>query len=293
MQRPQKCHSLEIAEVQRCIYVIRDAQVMLDRDLAALYGVEVKQLNRQVKRNIERFPSDFMFRLSKEECSRCQIGTLNGSRGSNVKYLPYAFTENGIAMLSGVLKSKTAIEVNISIMRAFTALRRFVSDHAGLVQRVGAIEMKQLETDRRIDTVFDALDRGNLLPNGILAAGTEFDSMRFVSRLVESAQSEILLIDPYSDVATLDVLSKKRPGVKVRLVCKNRGLPTQTEIAKFNRQYKGLAVSYSDDFHDRFLVIDQSELYGLGSSVNSLGRRVTSYSTHDAREIAKLLAMIP
>ena len=189
MRRPQGCHSLEIAEVQRCIYVIRDAQVMLDRDLAALYGVEVKQLNRQVKRNIERFPSDFMFQLSKEECSRCQIGTLNGNRGSNVKYLPYAFTEN--------------------------------------------------------------------------------------------------------DVATLDVLSKKRPGVKVRLVCKNRGLPTQTEIAKFNRQYKGLTVSYSDDFHDRFLVIDQSELYGLGSSVNSLGRRVTSYSTHDAREIAKLLAMIP
>ena len=293
MQRPRECHSLEIAEVQRCIYVIRDAQVMLDRDLAALYGVEVKQLNRQVKRNIERFPSDFMFQLSKEECSRCQIGTLNGSRGSNVKYLPYAFTENGIAMLSGVLKSKTAIEVNISIMRAFTALRRFVSDHAGLVQRVGAIEMKQLETDRRIDTVFDALDRGNLLPNGILAAGTEFDSMRFVSRLVESAQSEILLIDPYADAVTLDVLSRKRLGVKVRLVCKNRGLPTQTEIAKFNRQYKGLTVSYSDDFHDRFLVIDQSELYGLGSSVNSLGRRVTSYSTHDAREIAKLLAMIP
>ena len=293
MQRPQKCHSLEIAEVQRCIYVIRDAQVMLDRDLAALYGVEVKQLNRQVKRNIERFPADFMFQLSKEECSRCQIGTLNGSRGSNVKYLPYAFTENGIAMLSGVLKSKTAIEVNISIMRAFTALRRFVSDHAGLVQRVGAIEMKQLETDRRIDTVFDALDRGNLLPNGILAAGTEFDSMRFVSRLVESAQSEILLIDPYADAVTLDVLSRKRLGVKVRLVCKNRGLPTQTEIAKFNRQYKGLTVSYSDDFHDRFLVIDQSELYGLGSSVNGLGRRVTSYSTHDAREIAKLLAMIP
>ena len=118
MQRLRGCHSLEIAEVQRCIYVMRDAQVMLDRDLAALYGVEVKQLNRQVKRNIERFPSDFMFQLSKEECSRCQIGTLNGNRGSNVKYLPYAFTENGIAMLSGVLKSKTAIEVNISIMRA-------------------------------------------------------------------------------------------------------------------------------------------------------------------------------
>ena len=117
--------------------------------------------------------------------------------------------------------------------------------------------------------------------------------MRYVSRLIESAQSEIVLIDPYSDAVTLEVLSKKRSGVKVRLVCKDRGKPTQTEIAKFNRQYKGLAVTYSDDFHDRFLIIDNTELHGLGSSINCLGRRVTSYTTRDAREIAKLLAMVP
>ena len=181
-------------------------------------------------------------------------------------------------MLSGVLRSPIAIAVNIGIMRAFTAMRRFVSDHAGLVQRVGAIELKQLETDKRIDTVFDALDRGNLLPSGILPAESEFDSMRYVSRLIESAQSEIVLVDPYSDAVTLEVLSKKRPGVKVRLVCKDRGKPTPTEIAKFNRQYKGLAVTYSDDFHDRFLVIDNIELHGLGSSINCLGRLpVTGY----------------
>ena len=272
---------------------VRGVQVMLDRDLAALYGVETRALNQAVRRNIGRFPEDFMFQLSKEDCLRSQIVTLNEARGKHLKYLPYAFTENGIAMLSSVLRSETAIDVNIRIMRAFTAMRRFVSDHAGLVQRVGAIELKQLETDKRIDTVFDALDRGNLLPSGILPAESEFDSMRYVSRLIESAQSVIVLIDPYSDAVTLEVLSKKRPGVKVRLVCKDRGKPTPTEIAKFNRQYKGLVVTYSDDFHDRFLIIDNVELHGLGSSINCLGRRVASCTTRDAKEIAKLPAMLP
>ena len=265
----------DIAVIQKHIISVRNVNAILDRDLAAMYGVEVKQLNRQVKRNIERFPSDFMFQLTKEECTRCQIGTLyeRGEKSLNWStYRPYAFTENGVAMLSGVLRSPIAIAVNIGIMRAFTAMRRFVSDHAGLVQRVGAIELKQLETDKRIDTVFDALDRGNLLPSGILPAESEFDSMRYVSRLIESAQSEILLIDPYSD---------------------DRGKPTPTEIAKFNRQYKGLSVTYSDDFHDRFLIIDNIELHGLGSSINCLGRRVASYATRDAKEIAKLLAMLP
>ena len=286
----------DIAVIQKHIISVRNVNAILDRDLAAMYGVEVKQLNRQVKRNIERFPSDFMFQLTKEECTRCQIGTLyeRGEKSLNWStYRPYAFTENGVAMLSGVLRSPIAIAVNIGIMRAFTAMRRFVSDHAGLVQRVGAIELKQLETDKRIDTVFDALDRGNLLPSGILPAESEFDSMRYVSRLIESAHSESVLVDPYSDAVTLEVLSKKRPGVKVRLVCKDRGKPTPTEIAKFNRQYKGLAVTYSDNFHDRFLIIDNTELHGLGSSINCLGRRVTSFTTRDQKEIARLLTMLP
>ena len=285
----------DIVAIQKHIISIRNVHAILDRDLAVMYDVEVKHLNRQVKRNIERFPADFMFQLTKEECTRCQIGTLyeRGEKSLNWStYRPYVFTENGVAMLSGVLRSPIAVAVNIGIMRAFTAMRRFVSDHAGLVQRVGAIELKQLETDKRIDTVFDALDRGDLLPSGILPAESEFDSMRYVSRLIERAQFEIVLIDPYSDAATLEVLSKKRSGVKVRLVCKDRGKPTPTEIAKFNRQYKGLAITYSDDFHDRFLIIDNVELHGLGSSINCLGRRVTSYTTRDPKEIAKLLATI-
>ena len=140
-------------------------QVMLDYDLAELYGVETKQLKRQVKRNMRRFPSDFMIEISERDMKslRCQFGTSN--RGGD-RYGAYAFTEQGIAMLSSILRSERAIDVNIRIMRAFVAMRRFAYDHAGLVQRVGAIELKQLETDKRIDTVFDALDRGNLLPSG-------------------------------------------------------------------------------------------------------------------------------
>ena len=161
----------DIVAIQKHIISIRNVHAILDRDLAVMYDVEVKHLNRQVKRNIERFPADFMFQLTKEECTRCQIGTLyeRGEKSLNWStYRPYVFTENGVAMLSGVLRSPIAVAVNIGIMRAFTAMRRFVSDHAGLVQRVGAIELKQLETDKRIDTVFDALDRGNLLPSGRL-----------------------------------------------------------------------------------------------------------------------------
>ena len=295
MRNQQEVQLVEVSEIQRRIISVRSVQVMLDRDLAALYGVEVKQLNRQVKRNIERFPSDFMFQLTKEDCIRCQIGTLYERGGKTLNwstYRPLAFTENGIAMLSGVLRSPTAIEVNIRIMRAFTVLRHFVSDHAGLVQRVGAIELKQLETDKRLDTVFDALDRSKLLPCGILPANSEYDSIRMVSWLITQAKSELLIIDPYADVMLLDILSEKAPGVTVRPVCKDRGKPTRSEIEKFNRQYKGLTVEHSDDFHDRYILIDNAELHNLGSSINYLGCRVTNYSTSDPKEIKKLHALL-
>ena len=152
---------------------------MLDRDLAELYGVKTKALNQAVKRNVDRFPSDFMIRLSKEECLRSQIVTLNEGQGRHLKYLPYAFTESGIAMLSSVLRSSTAIQANIRIMRAFVAMRHAFLSSAGILQRLGTVEVKLIETDKRLDTVFDALDRSKLLPCGILPANSEYDSIRF------------------------------------------------------------------------------------------------------------------
>ena len=200
-------------------------------------------------------------------------------------------------MLSSVLKSKTAIEMNIAIMRAFVQMRKVFLAHQDILAKVDALQkshiLDQLKNEERFSTIFDALDRGRLLPNGIIPAGTEYDSQRQVTRLVESAKSEIVIIDPYADATILDVLTGKGANVAVRLVCKNRGKPTVSEIAKFNKQYKGLTVSYSDDFHDRFVIIDNAELHNFGSSVNSLGQRVTTYSTRDAKEIKKLLALLP
>ena len=319
----QKSNGVEIdRQIQRRILLMRGTQVMLDRDLAELYGVLTKNLNKAVKRNIGRFPEDFMFQLTKEESLRFQSGTLNvldkpnktgvfdteeilrfqigttkDGRGGS-RYQPYAFTENGIAMLSSVLKSQRAIDVNIQIMRAFTQMRKVLMTSAGVLQRLGAIEVRQIAAEKdfnaKFETVFDALGRGNLLPNGLLGPEAEFDALRFVTRLVESARKEIVLIDPYSDASTLEVLTKKAKDVKVRLVCKatNWSKPTPIEIAKFNKQYKGLEVLRSDNFHDRFVIIDGAELYNLGSSVNSLGRRLTTYTSRDPKEIAKILAQI-
>ena len=277
------------------IITVRGRQVVLDSVLADLYQVPTMVFNQSVKRNAERFPPEFRFQLTKEEFDRLTsqfVISKNQGRGGR-RHLPYVFTEQGVAMLSGVLRSKVAVQTSIGLMKAFVAMRHMLMSGAGILQRLGSVERKQLETDKRLDTVFDALGRVRLLPSGIIPAGTEFDSIRQVSRLVESAKSEIVVIDPYADATILDVLSGKGAGVTVRLVCKDRGKPTASEIAKFNRQYKGLTVSYSDDFHDRFVIIDNAELHNFGSSVNSLGQRVTTYSTRDAKEIKKLIALLP
>ena len=271
---------------------VRGKMVMVDRDIADLYKVPTKALNQAVKRNIERFPDRFRFCLTAEEKNGV-VTNCDHLAALRFSHAPvYAFTEQGVAMLATVLKSAIAVRTSIEIMDAFVAMRGFLMSSAGVLQRLGTVEVKLIETDKRLDTVFDALDRGRLLPSGIIPANTEFDSIRQVSRLVESAKSEIVIIDPYADATILDVLSGKGTGVTVRLVCKNRGKPTASEIAKFNKQYKGLTVSYSDDFHDRFVIIDNAELHNFGSSVNSLGQRVTTYSTRNAKEIKKLLSQL-
>ena len=197
-------------------------------------------------------------------------------------------------MLSAVLHTPTAIRTSIDIINAFVAMRKFLFHSAGMLQRLGEIEIKQLETEKKLDTVFEALGRGNLLPQGMFEAGSEFDAHIFVTRLIESAKKNIILIDPYSDSSTLEVLAKKNKDVKVQLICKatNWIKPTEIEISKFNKQHKDLTIKRSDNFHDRFLVIDGTVLYNLGSSINSLGRRLTTYTTRDPGEIAKILSQL-
>lgn len=210
-----------VDNIEPLIKIIRGQQVMFDRDLATLYGVETKRLNEQVKRNIKRFPEDFMFQLTKDECLRSQIATLNEGRGQHLKYMPYVFTENGVAMLSSVLRSDTAIEVNIRIMRAFTSMRHFLQNNAEVFQRLSTMEYHQLEmqqhlqeSDKRIEEVFRRLDEGNAKPKqGVFYNGQVYDAYTFVSDLIKNAKKRIVLIDNYVDETVLTLLDKRENEV--------------------------------------------------------------------------------
>ena len=272
-------------KIESLIKVIREQQVMLDRDLATLYGVEVKRLNEQVKRNIKRFPKDFMFQLTKEECLRSQFATLNEGRGQHLKYMPYVFTENGVAMLSSVLRSDTAIEVNIRIMRAFTSMRHFLQNNAEVFQRLSTLEYHQLEmqqhfqeSDKRIEEVFRRLDEGNAKPKqGIFYNGQIYDAYNFVSDLIKSAKKRIILIDNYVDETVLTLLDKREDGVSAFIYTQQINRQFQLDIDRHNAQYPPINVETFRLSHDRFLCIDD-DVYHIGASIKDLGKKWFGFS---------------
>ena len=272
-------------KIESLIKVIRGQQVMLDRDLATLYGVEVKRLNEQVKRNIKRFPKDFMFQLTKEECLRSQFATLNEGRGQHLKYMPYVFTENGVAMLSSVLRSDTAIEVNIRIMRAFTSMRHFLQNNAEVFQRLSTLEYHQLEmqqhfqeSDKRIEEVFRRLDEGNAKPKqGVFYNGQIYDAYNFVSDLIKSAKKRIILIDNYVDETVLTLLDKREDGVSAFIYMQQINRQFQLDIDRHNAQYPPINVETFRLSHDRFLCIDD-DVYHIGASIKDLGKKWFGFS---------------
>lgn len=271
--------------IESLIYNIRNQQVILDKDLAALYEVETRVLNQAVKRNMERFPEHFMFRLTKEECSRSQFVTLNGKRGENIKYLPYAFTDNGIAMLSAVLKSKTAVLVSIRIMEAFTAMRRFLTTNAGIFQRLDTIEYHQLalqqhqnEADKRIDEVLQKLEEKESIPiQGIFYDGQIFDAHTFVCDLIRQAKQRIILIDNYVDDTVLKRFDKRSPNVEATIYTKQISATLQIDIDRHNAQYMPIKVKIVANAHDRFMIIDD-KLFHIGASIKDLGKKVFAFS---------------
>ena len=272
-------------KIESLIKVIRGQQVMLDRDLATLYGVEVKRLNEQVKRNIKRFPKDFMFQLTKEECLRSQIATLNEGRGQHLKYMPYVFTENGVAMLSSVLRSDTAIEVNIRIMRAFTSMRHFLQNNAEVFQRLSTLEYHQLEmqqhfqeSDNRIEEVFRRLVEGNAKPKqGVFYNGQIYDAYNFVSDLIKSAKKRIILIDNYVDETVLTLLDKREDSVSAFIYTQQINRQFQLDIDRHNAQYPPINVETFRLSHDRFLCIDD-DVYHIGASIKDLGKKWFGFS---------------
>lgn len=268
----------EVINIQPMIRIIRERQVMLDSDLSALYGVETRRLNEQVKRNIERFPDDFMFQLSKDELDNLMSHFATSSWGG-VRKLPYAFTEQGIAMLSSVLKSKTAVDVNIRIMRAFVSMRRFLTTNAQLFQRLETIEYHQLEmkqhqevTDKRIDEVFKRLDVRNSPIQGIFYDGQVFDAYRFVSDLIRKAKQSIALIDNYVDDTVLTLLDKRAEGVSATIYTQHVSNQFQLDVNRHNAQYPLVEIKRFNKAHDRFLLIDD-EVYHIGASIKDLGKK--------------------
>ena len=274
--------------IESLIHIIREQQVMLDSDLARLYGVETKALNQAVKRNIQRFPADFMFQLTKEECLRSQIVTSNGSRGGT-RYMPYAFTENGVAMLSSVLRSNKAIEVNINIMRAFSAMRSFLMNNAAIFQRMDQLEMKQLKTDEKVDAILDKLGDNDKPKEGIFFNGQIFDAYALISDLIRQAKKRIVVIDNYIDDSVLVQLSKRLHGVTVDIYDGQISKQLRQDVDKHNEQYPGVTLHKYTKAHDRFVIIDE-DVYHIGASLKDLGKKLFAFSKMDVMTGSELLS---
>lgn len=285
------------------IYTLRGMQVMLDEDLAELYTVGTKVLNQAVKRNSERFPEHFMFQLTENEFEilksqiaisskgslRSQIVTLDKGRGTHRKYLPFVFTEQGVAMLSGILKSEIAVQVSIQIMDAFVVMRKFISTNAQLFQRIDRTEQKQLDHDTKFDELFNLIEEKGLKPEkGIFFEGQIFDAYTFISDIVRSASKSIILIDNYIDDSVLTLLSKRKKEVKVIIFTKEISKQLVLDVAKYNSQYLPIEVREFKEAHDRFLIIDDAIVYHFGASLKDLGKKWFWFSKFEKEALIML-----
>lgn len=280
-------------EIENRIFNLRDVQVMLDNDLAEIYQVETRALNQAVKRNIERFPDDFMFQLTQSEWENLKSQNVISSQHGGRRTLPYAFTEQGVSGLSGVLKSETAAKMHVAIMRAFVRMRKIINENIGLVKRVEGIERKQIETDQKLERVFKALDNKDTIPiQGVFFEGQIFDAYELASKIIRSAQNNIVLIDNYIDETTLTHLTKKNRSVKVLLLTKNISKQLQLDVQKVNAQYGNFEIKTFTQSHDRFIIIDNSEVFHLGASLKDLGKKWFAFSKMDKHSVESIINSI-
>lgn len=270
---------IDPADIRDRIFTIRGQQVMVDRDLAVLYGVETKALNQAVKRNIDRFPVQFRFQLIRTE--RDELVT-NCDRFESLKHtraLPYVFTEQGVSMLSAVLRSDTAIQVSIQIMDAFVSMRRWIADNAAIFQRLDAVEYQQKITDTKLDQIFEAIEAREIKPaQGIFYDGQVFDAYAFAADLIRSAQKSIVLIDNYVDESTLLLLSKRNKGCAATIYTHAISKALAQDVQKHNTQYPSIEIKTFKQAHDRFLILDDETVYHVGASLKDLGKKMFAFS---------------
>ena len=307
-------------EIQNLIYTIRGKQVMLDSDVASLYHYETKFINLAVKRNKERFPEEFCFQLTESELEnlRSQIAPSNSKSENNwlqfatsstkeetqrvtsslqdennkhrgKKYLPYVFTEQGIAMLSGVLRNKIAVQVSVNIMNAFVKMRHFLKDNGQLFERVTTLEYQQIENNKKFDLVFDKLQEKQIENQRIFYDGQIYDAYSLIIDIIKRAESKITIIDNYIDDSVLKMLSKKKENVEVVILSSNKSNIQNIDIQKFNKQYPTLKVAKTDKFHDRFIILDEKELYHIGASIKDLGKKCFAINRIENNDITKVI----
>ena len=275
--------------IQNKIYTIRGVQVMLDRDLAELYGVENRVLNQAVKRNINRFPEEFMFQLTREEFEiwKSQIVTSNSDK-MGLRKMPHVFTEQGVSMLSAVLRSEIAIEVSIKIINNFVQMRKFINSNALIFQKFEKIEQKLLSHEQQFEKVFDAIESKDIKPSqGIFYDGQIFDAYKFASDLIKSAKDSITLIDNYIDDTTLTLLSKNQ-DIDITIYTHTISKQLKLDLQKYNSQYKPIKIKNFKDSHDRFMIIDEKEVYHIGASLKDLGKKWFAFSKFDIEALSLL-----
>ena len=275
--------------IENRILTFRGKPVMIDRDLAELYGVETKRLNEQVKRNLERFPDSFRFPLTDEEKEELVANCDRFNSLKHSKVNPFAFTEQGVAMLSAVLKSETAVRTSIRIIDAFVAMRNFLINNASIFQRIERIEMKQLKTDEKVDAILDKLGDYDKPKEGVFFNGQIFDAYALVADLIRQAKTRIVVIDNYIDDSVLVQLSKRNPGVTVDIYDGQISKQLRQDVEKHNEQYPGVTFHKYTKAHDRFLIIDE-EVYHIGASLKDLGKKLFAFSKMEVLTGSELLA---
>jgi hypothetical protein len=287
--------STELERIEERIFTIRNQQVMMDRDLGGMYQVETRVINQAVKRNQERFPESFLFQLTQEEIDQFPQLNSDSLRSQSVisnkkggrRYLPYAFTEQGVAMLSAVLRSDIAIQVSIQIMNAFISMRKQIASNQLLFQRLDRIELKQIESDQKFEQIFKALESKNPTPSqGIFYDGQVFDAHHFVSDLIRKAEKSIILLDNYIDDSVLTLLAKRREGVKCTIYTKSISKQQKLDLDKFNSQYPPIDLFQFEKSHDRFLILAKKEIYHIGASIKDLGKKWIAFSKMEAENLS-------
>lgn len=276
-------------EVENMIYEIRGRQVMLDSDLAKLYGVETKRINEAVKNNPNKFPERFSWFITKDEVdiiSRSKFPTLNNEkskRGQNIKYLPRVFTEQGVAMLATILKSKTATEISIRIMDAFVLMRHLIVDNKDIYKSLNNVNNKLVEHDEKLNYLFSKFDKKEQL----FLPGKTYDAYSEVMNILNESKNEIIIIDSYADNTILDFI--KNINSKIIVITSKKSKLTNTEIISFNKQYNKLKIIYNNSFHDRYFIIDRKNVFHVGTSLNHVGEKLFSINKLDDKVIKEHL----